>query len=145
MHNEALQRLDVAVHALVESGRPQHPPEEPSIGQMFVIGDEPTGDWSGHAHALAAWTAGGWRFVEAFEGFEVTLKPSGKKMRYSDKNWRVGEVSASTVLIDGQQVVGVRQPAIADPVLGDVVDVQARTALTAVLAALRDHGLIARA
>jgi len=40
-------------------------------------------------------------------------------------------------------VVGVQQAAIAEPSSGDTVDGEARTAIDAILAALRSHGLIA--
>ncbi|WP_420140893.1 hypothetical protein [Sphingomonas sp.] len=58
-------------------------------------------------------------------------------------NWRTGQVTGAQLVIDGQQVMGPRQPAIADPAGGSTVDTAARTAVAAVLHALRQHGIIA--
>ncbi len=57
--------------------------------------------------------------------------------------WRVGSVPARNLVIGGDQVVGARQPAVADPSGGAMVDASAREAIGAILAALRNHGLIA--
>jgi hypothetical protein len=46
------------------------------------------------------------------------------------------------VQISGKQVVGPRQPAIAAPSGGTVVDGEARSAIGAILAALATHGLL---
>ena len=49
----------------------------------------------------------------------------------------------SALNIGGQQVVGARGAAIAAPAGGTAVDVEGRAAISAILAALRSHGLIA--
>lgn len=59
--------------------------------------------------------------------------------------WELGEVRASKLLVGGEQVVGKRAVAIADPAGGSTTDVEARSAISAILAALRAHGLIAAA
>jgi hypothetical protein len=46
------------------------------------------------------------------------------------------------LFIDGEQVVGGRLGSIPAPAGGAVVDVEARTAMAQILAALRTHGLI---
>lgn len=51
--------------------------------------------------------------------------------------------SGQAYRINGTQVVGARQSAIANASGGATIDTEARTALNAVLAALRAHGLIA--
>ena len=57
--------------------------------------------------------------------------------------WRVGHIAAVAVAIGGVPVVGARQPAIATPTGGTVVDAEARATVAQLLAALRAHGLIA--
>ena len=62
---------------------------------------------------------------------------------YQGGAWSYGEVGAATVKVGGLQVVGPRASAIAAPTGGATVDSECREALSAVLAALRSHGLIA--
>lgn len=55
----------------------------------------------------------------------------------------MGALRVERVLIDEVQVVGARRGAISDPAGGAVVDSEGRTAIIAILSALRQHGLIA--
>ncbi|WP_367112966.1 DUF2793 domain-containing protein [Sphingomonas sp.] len=61
-HNEALTRLDIAVQGAA-TGPADTPPAVPRPGQCWIVGATPTGDWIGHAHAVAGWTDAGWRFL----------------------------------------------------------------------------------
>jgi hypothetical protein len=90
---------------------------------------------------VAAYTAGGWRFVVPGEGMAVHVKSLGTGATFRSGTWDVG-VRASRLVVEGQQVVGARRPAIADPSGGSTVDSQARAALGQILAAMRLHGLI---
>lgn len=142
-HNEALARLDLAVHAsVVEAGR-NDPPAAPAEGACWIVGASPVGAWAGHAHALAGWTQGGWRFVAACAGMTVWRSGDGLTLRHDGAGWIAGELHASRVLIAGEAVIGPRGNAIADPVGGTAPDGEARAAIAAILAALRGHGLIA--
>lgn len=55
-----------------------------------------------------------------------------------------GQVNSNSAFhVDGLKVVGNRESAVADPSGGSVVDSQARSALSGLLARVRNHGLIA--
>jgi len=56
--------------------------------------------------------------------------------------WEIGLLRGDAVVIGGEQVIGSRAAAIADPAAGATVDNEARTAIDAILDALREHGLI---
>lgn len=142
-HNEALQALDVLVQGVCEGSPVNSPPAVPALGATYLVGDSPAADWSGHRHAVACWTEGGWRFRQAFEGLQVVVRSTGLTARYDGKQWQVGIVDGSAVRIDGKQVLSVRQPAIQDPSGGGVVDQEARATVRALLHTLREHGLIA--
>lgn len=144
-HNEALQSLEMMVQPIVEGLPMNDPPTAPYLGKMYLVGPAPTAEFGGHRDAIACWTEGGWRFREAFEGLEITTGPSGARARFCSGEWRFGVVEAASVRVNGEQVLSARQPAIADALGGSVVDEQARSALAAVLMALREHGLIAGA
>lgn len=142
-HNEALARVDLALHAAVEAIGTNTPPAAPGEGTSWIVGVAPTGAWSGQAGAIAGWTAGGWRFIAPRTGTAVWSKAGGVPARFVDGTWREGVVAATRVEVGGVAVVGAQQPAVAAPTGGSVVDAEARSALGSVLAALRAHGLIA--
>jgi len=142
-HNEALTRLDMLVQPAVVAIGANNPPATPVSGQCWVVGAAPSGAWIGHAAELAGWTEGGWRFVVPGEGFDAWCISSAKPIAYRNGVWHEGDVFADRVMVGGQRVVGARAAAIAAPAGGTVVDEGARQAITAVLVALRQHGLIA--
>ena len=142
-HNESLAAIDALLHAAVEGVGMTAPPAAPGIGQSWIVGATPTGDWAGQAHALASWTDGGWRFQTPVPGLGVTVAATGTEARWDGEAWRVGDVRAERVLIGGVQVVGARRGAIPAPAGGATVDAEARAAVAAILFALRTHGLVA--
>ena len=62
---------------------------------------------------------------------------------YRSGAWEYGVVRGSQLSVGGNKVVGAQQAAIGDPTGGSVVDPQSRSAVVAILAVLRTHGLIA--
>lgn len=141
-HNEALQLLDVVVAAAVEEPARNDPPSAPNPGQCYIVGDTPSGDWSQHGGQLAAFTGAGWRFVAPAIGASVLVKTLGTSATYGVGGWELGTIRADRVMVDGNQVVGARSAAVADPAGGTVIDAEARAALIGILSALRQHGLI---
>ena len=142
-HNEALTLLDAAVQATVIGVAPAAIPTMPVPGQCWIVGVNAAGGWAGHDGALATWTEGGWRFVAPFEGMAVWSLADNTVARRLASLWTLGKITGRTLDIDGQQVVGARRAAIADPTGGTTIDAEARATLTAALWALRGHGLIA--
>ncbi|MDR6788927.1 hypothetical protein J2Y58_002292 [Sphingomonas sp. BE138] len=141
-HNEALALLDIAVQAVVEEVGRDAPPGAPQPGQCWIVGAAPTGDWTGHAGAIAGWTASGWRFVAPRAGLRAWHPASGQEAVHDGAGWRRGDVRAARVLVDGQQVVGARGSAIAVPSGGATIDVESRACVEMILIAMRKHGLI---
>lgn len=141
-HNEALTLLDGAVQPVVLSIAPATVPVSPVAGQSWIVGASAPGDWTGHDGALATWTAGGWRFVAPFDGMAVWSLADAMSARHNAGVWEIGKVAASAVFVNGDHVVGAREPAIADPAGGTTVDGEARGAITGILDVLRTHGLI---
>ncbi len=141
-HNEALTRVDLALHPTVEEGPLNGPPPIPAAGQCWILGPAPTGVWTGKPHQLAMWTEAGWRFVVPAVGMEVWNKAGALRMRWNGTEWSVGELVCTKLVVGGQQVVGERQPAVPSPSGGMVIDAEARAAIAALTAALMSHGLI---
>jgi hypothetical protein len=142
-HNEALQTLDMLVGGCVEGPPQASPPASPAIGSAYLVASGATGAWAGNANCVAAWTSGGWRFVAPTEGLQLLDRSSGSLSVYWSGSWKLGVLRANSVQIGGVQVVGARQPAISAPSGGSLVDAEARNAVSAILAALQSHGLIA--
>jgi hypothetical protein len=142
-HNEALLRIDALLHAAVESRSLSAPPPAPAAGQCWIVAEGGSGVWSGQSGQIAQFSAGGWRFIEPREGCLVWVRGEGVFARRTPWGWNVGDWPANALVVGGVKVVGARQPAIAAPAGGTIVDAEARAGIEAVLAALRSHGLIA--
>jgi hypothetical protein len=142
-HNEALLLIDALAHPAIESRSLTAPATSPQPGQLWLVAAAATGDWLGKAGQLALWTSGGWRFIAPRDGMLVWSKPDGAQLFYASGAWQITSWPVISLSVAGQQVVGARRPAIADPVGGTSQDVQARSAITALLSAMRGHGLIA--
>ncbi len=141
-HNEALVQVDMLLHPVVVTAGQVVPPEAPRLGQGWIVGRAARDGWQGQDDALAIWTAGGWRFCPAFEGLSVWSLAGNRVMRFTAGRWS-DAFDVGAVRIGGKQVVGAQQPAIPLPTGGTAPDIQARTALAAILSALQAHGLIA--
>ena len=142
-HNEALALIDAGLHAAAEAIGLNVPPLAPAAGQCWVVGAAPGGAWAGHAHALACWTVNGWRFLAAREGMRVWLSDQQLWADYVGGEWTIGDLRGGRLLIDANQVVGPRLAAVAAPIGGTSVDMEARAAIDALIARLVGHGLIA--
>ena len=142
-HNEALLRVDALLQASVEAVGIDDPPSAPIPGQCWIVGAAPGGAWEGQAQTLAAWSDAGWRFVTPHPGMTAWSAVDGVFARFDGAAWRLGDVPARRLVVGGVQVVGEQQSAIAAPAGGTVQDTEARAAISAMLAALRGHGLIA--
>ena len=140
-HNEALVRADLLLHPAVEGPPAATPPADPQSGQIWLVAESGQGDWQGHGGALAAWTAGGWRFASPVPGMMVWLKSASRWIHWSGTAWS-GQFPVEAVLVDEQQVVGPRQPEVPSPSGGTLIDSEARASVSALIVALKTHGLI---
>ena len=142
-HNEALQTLDLAVAAAVEEGPRSDPPSSPALGDCYIVGVAASGAWAGRDGCLAGFTSGGWRYIAPREGLSAYVKITGCWANYRAGAWEIGSVRGSALVLNGMQVVGSQQAAIAEPSGGTVVDAEGRATISQILTALRQHGLIA--
>jgi hypothetical protein len=142
-HNEALQILDFIAAAAVEEGPRADPPASPAVGACYIVGPSPTGAWAGKSQFVAGYSAGGWRFISPIEGVSAYVRTTGTWANYRSGAWEIGMLRGSSLVIEGEQVIGARTGPISSPAGGTVIDSEARTAIDEILSALRNHGLIA--
>lgn len=141
-HNEALARVDAALHPAVEGAPQEDPPADPELGKCWLIAAGASGDWTGRSGHIAAWTEGGWRFIAPQPGMVAWDKQAELVRRWTGVEWSDGEVIAAKIVVGGQQVVGERQPEVPSPSGGTIIDLEARAAIDAITVALKSHGLI---
>ena len=139
----ALQRIDFLLCPVVEEPPRQAPPASPAIGNAYVVAVGASGAWAGHDGKIAGFGEGGWRFIAAVDGASVIDRSSGEILLRRGGSWEAGIVRGQEVRLGGQKVVGARQAAIASPAGGTTIDIEGRTTIAAILAAMRSHGLIA--
>lgn len=141
-HNESLTLLDMLVQAVAESADAHVPPVSPVAGRCWIVDAGATGAWAGKDGMIAGWTEGGWRFAAPVAGMRCWVADRGHAMRHDGSAWVDEDVRGDGYYSGGQRVVAARQAAIPGPAGGSVIDAESRTAIGAILTALRSHGLV---
>jgi hypothetical protein len=141
-HNEALLRVDAILSAAAEGAQAEPPLAEPPPGTAWIVESPAQAAWAGREHSLAIWTAAGWRFVAPAEGMRVWNKAQALEWRWGAGAWTQGSVFGSALFINGEKVVGERQPGVPSPSGGTIIDAEARLTVDRVIVALKSHGLI---
>jgi hypothetical protein len=123
-HNEALILVDALLHPVAEAELSVPPiPSEADIGKCWLIGPAPTGVWQGKAAQIAIWISGGWRYFSPAVGMRLRLLSEAADKIWSGNGWSDA-------------------PAIPDPSGGNIIDVEARAAITLLLQYFRLIGLV---
>lgn len=141
-HNEALARIDMLLHGAVASADESAPPLSPGIGDCWIVAAGASGDWAGRDGAVACWTEGGWRFAAPRAGLSLWVANRGHVMQHDGSVWADAAVREDGLYVGGDRIVGTRAAAIPAPSGGATVDAEARSAVSAILNAMRAHGLI---
>tara|TARA_R110000824_G_scaffold366730_2_gene555666 strand:- start:203510 stop:204223 length:714 start_codon:yes stop_codon:yes gene_type:complete len=85
--NEALRRLDAAVHLSVESRMLAAPPATPDEGERYIVAASASGAWAGHEDDLAAWIDGAWMFVAPQMGWRAFDAAADAFVFYNGSGW----------------------------------------------------------
>jgi hypothetical protein len=120
--NEAHALTDALIHCAIEA-EATAPPATPVDGTSWLVGPSPTGAWAGQAGKLACRQAGNWLFATPRDGMRVLNKATGQE-RFYFGTWQAPATPAA-------------------PSGGTTVDVEARTAITSLINALRYVGVFA--
>lgn len=120
--NEAHALTDMLLHCAIQGESPT-PPATPAEGETWLVGASPTGAWAGQAGKLAGRQGGNWLFVAPRDGMRVLDLATGQDRRYA-AGWLAPET-----------------PAV--PSGGGVVDIEARSAIAEIVAAMQQAGIFA--
>lgn len=120
--NEALARIDMLLHPVVEAQQTA-PPTSPIVGECFIVAAPATGEWAGREDSLAGWDGQQWSFAFPAEGISVLDRSAGR-LKHFRNGWQL-------------------PPQPAAPSGGGVVDIEARETIGQLLQILRHAGLIA--
>lgn len=118
--NEAHALTDALLHLAIE-GEAAAPPTTPVEGTNWLVAASPTGTWAGQEGKIACRQAGNWLFVAPRDGMRLLDKSSGQERRYAG-GWLAPAAPAA-------------------PSGGSTIDGEARTAISALVAALRTAGV----
>lgn len=86
-HNDALRKLDLTVQLSLTALNATTPPAFPDQGEIHALGSDPSGDWAGHGHALAAWIDTAWHFLTPEAGWRAWDLSSGQIKVWDGSNW----------------------------------------------------------
>ena len=98
------------------------PPLDPVEGSCYLVGASPTDDWIDRSDQLACRIGDSWHYIDPVEGMEIFDQASGQKVVYSSEWSRAVEPT--------------------EPSGGSVVDVEARSAIVELIAALSVAGVL---
>lgn len=66
------------------------PPGSPTTGKFWIVGDTPSGDFTGHGADLAYWTGAAWAFMDPEDGWAAFHKDFGFEVFYLSGVWLGG-------------------------------------------------------
>ena len=118
--NEAHALTDAIQHCAV-NGELDTPPASVTEGDCWLVGASATGAWSGHTGKIASLQGGNWLFITPRDGMRVLDRSTGQDRRFHG-SWH-------------------RPAAPQSPNGGATIDVEARTAIAALVESLRHAGI----
>ena len=119
--NELAARVDALLHVAIEAELAT-PPSAPTDGQAWLVAPSPSGDWTGQAGLIAARTAGNWLFFAPIAGMTLLNKATGQQLRF---------------------VTAWQSPAKPTlPAGGSTIDTEARSTISAIVAAMVVAGIV---
>lgn len=116
--NTSLDILDNIVQLSVGSRTISAPMSAPLLGDCWIVGPAPTGDWLGHANDIACWSAVGWLFMTPEPGWRAWVLAEALEVVFTSGGWAgsVGQGQISKLGIqtpaDATNVLAVSGPAV---------------------------------
>lgn len=93
--NEALARIDAALHLSVISGTTTTPPALNVDGDTYLVPVGGVNAWSGQDGALAFFGNGGWSFLTPQAGWQIWVIDTGARLTFDGQAWSAGVLAMS--------------------------------------------------
>ena len=138
-HNDAIARIDTLLALAVDSRHAAVPAT--TLGTSWIVAAGASGAWAGHDGAVATLDETGWTFLTPPDGCVAFVRDEAVFIHYAAGQWR--DAWNVPLLAAGALSIGNGATVIPAPGGGSVVDIEARAALTSLLAVLRTAGLLA--
>ena len=140
-HNEALARVDVLLHLAVESRQLASPPSSAARGCWIVAADA-TAAWAGHENEVAVIDDAGLSFITPRSGCIAYIRDEAVFAYFNDGRWVADAWPVNGLAVAGRNVLSAPPPHLTAPTGGSVVDIEARSAIARLGAALATLGLV---
>ncbi len=141
-HNDAVLAIDRLLALAVASRSVTTPPASPAPGTCHIVPAAGAAAWGQPAGTLMHWVGDtGWQSVAPRDG-QTALVVDEDVMLVHRGGWQASWPVAG-LTIGGRTVLAANPVAIAPPTGGTVVDAEARSAIAALITALRQMGVLA--
>ncbi len=121
--NEALEKIDAVITPVIAGFADNPDALQPVRGESWLISGNSSGQWEGYENHIAYWSGTGWRLYAPIERQHIYDRSNGGMLFFHEGAWRS--------YIAPEQASG-----------GDVVDEQARVAISAVIDRLVEIGIL---
>lgn len=142
-HNEAVAAVDTLLHLAVETARLASPPAAPTVGQAWIVATGASGEWAGRAAMIANFGSAGWRYAAPRQGCVAWLGDVQRFTVFTAGGWRDDGWPVAALRIGARTLLGAAATTVPVVSGGAVVDLELRAAVAALVAGLRDQGLVA--
>ena len=139
-HNDAILALDRLVALAVASRSVAAPPATPAPGSCYIVPPAGVAAWGHPAGTLLHWLGTAW-LAQAPRDGQVALIGDEAAMLVHDGSWQA-HWPVTGLRVAGRSVLGANPADVALPGGGSVVDIEARATLAALVAALRQQGIV---
>ncbi|WP_438728127.1 DUF2793 domain-containing protein [Parasphingorhabdus sp. DH2-15] len=121
--NEALEKIDAVMTPAIVGLADNPDTLQPVRGESWLISGNSSGEWEGCENHIAYWSSTGWRLCAPIEGQHIYDRSNGGMLFFREGAWK-----------------SYIAPELASG--GDVVDEQARVAISAVIDRLVEIGVL---
>ena len=63
------------------------PPVSPNVGDLYLVGTSPTGDFVSQNNKIAQYLTGGWRFYTPFKWMDAIIENLNERYSFDGTNW----------------------------------------------------------